>query len=118
MKRPLKLFWCSTPSGEEDYWVVAPSRAFAIAYFADENGFDVDVSAEEIGMVPESAWHEFNRALCTPHKNLLERWGVFYNENFHVFHYRGRIFRPEGLVRALMRSNAWTRRKLRLARMS
>ncbi len=119
------LFWCSTPCGDADYFVVSPSPGMAAAYFGMETGFELEnIKVEALMLVP----HE-DRKLLDPiiedpsdlprsvDTKVLAHWGFQYNETFHVFHRDGRIFRPEGLVRAMMcasaRDNARHRRALR-----
>lgn len=112
--KQLTLFWCSTPGGDEDYFVVSPSAALAVAYFSQEHGFELDdIKAEALMFVPMG-----DRPLLdvnipdpsdlprTPCMRVLERWGFTFNETFHVFYRGERIFRPEGVVRTFMRANA------------
>ncbi len=107
-----KLFWCSTVCGSEDYWVVAPSVGLAIAFFAQESGFDLDeVRAEEVLTVPDQDRPLLDPVVAgpsdlpkIPSAKILARWNIFFNDIFHVFYYRGRIFRPQALVRDYMRS--------------
>jgi hypothetical protein len=106
------LYWCTTPSGENDYWVVAENAPMAKAFFAGMNGFQSEfVRAERIrkrlpGDLPTEPELVLNISPVCPTKKQLERWGVHYNSHFHVFSIGKRIFRPEGLVRALMISAA------------
>jgi hypothetical protein len=121
--KPLKLFWCSTPTGDEDYWVAATSRNMAIAFFAQENGFELqEITAEEIRGIPAECRCFLDMVLPatsdlprSASKLALQQLGIYYNETFHVFSYKGRIFRPEGLVRTYMQSIARGRQKLRKA---
>jgi len=106
----LLLFWCSTESGDADYWVVAESALAAQEFFGMHTGFEpIDVQTELIFLLTnDDDVDPITRELspCFPVKTQLELWGVMYNSSFHVFHFDGRIFRPEGLARALMVSNA------------
>lgn len=125
--KQLALFWCSTPDGDEDYFVVAPTRNLAIAYFSSQHGFELQaIKAELLMPVPEADRFRLCQPKdvrygtdlpCSPPVETLAHWGYQYNETFHVFHRAGRIFRPEGVVRAHMRAtvhkNAQQRRALR-----
>ena len=108
-----KLFWCSTPCGDEDYFVVAPSTALAVAFFSQEHGFELDViHAEELLIVPHEDRVKGSDFPGVPRVETLAKWGLHYNKNFHVFYdARGRIFRPEGVVRAHMRARSRGLRK-------
>lgn len=114
-----RLYWCSTVSGDHDYWVVAPNAKHARCFFASENQYSPDhVKAVSALRIPASdpvlAGNEY--AVLIPLRPDLERWGVHFNENFHVFYYNGRVFRPESLVRDLLRAmprpDARTRAKM------
>jgi hypothetical protein len=99
------LYWCSTPSGAEDYWVAASSELIARHFFAEENRFALgDVRAESIRELPKTSVlpRTWQAGAATPSTEMLERLGIHYNANFHVFHCNGRIFRPEAIVRSLM----------------
>ena len=99
---PPALFWCTTPSGAEDYWVVAYGPNHAKTFFAIDNGFRLDrVASERILELPERSRVYF-RQPETPSLEFLESWGVHYNGTFHVFRYNERIFRPQALVRRLL----------------
>lgn len=121
--KPLKLFWCSTPCGEQDYWAAATSRNMAIAFFAQEFGFELQsISAEEILPIPDALRAQLDANIADTSDlpryvdtRVLAQLGVQYNENFHVFHRNGRIFRPEGAVRAHMQMDARARKKLHQA---
>ena len=102
MKNPAVLYWCSTPSGEEDGWVVSRSWARAIAYFGFKYSVPLEVvSAEVVCPVPNAAcagrMDEFE-----PSMGLLEYLNIQWNKNFHVFHLGSRIFRPPTFVRELL----------------
>ena len=49
----LKLFWCTTPDHDEDWFIIATSPASAERSHAIEEGYDVmDVDAEYVCDVP------------------------------------------------------------------
>jgi len=113
-----RLYWCVTKGGDRDYWVVARSWKIAAIFFADQNGFEVqEVGVAHVLSLPdEPAELPLYYKSCSPeypNKRHLAAWGVNYCENFHVFEHKGRIYRPEGIVRALMQSNARVRHELR-----
>lgn len=108
----LRLYWCTTQNGDADYWVVAETAVQAKLFFSGDHGFAYrDVRAERINMkLPGDLPGEENLFLnispCEPTKEQLESWGVKYSLNFHVFSIGEKIYRPEGITRALMISNA------------
>jgi hypothetical protein len=111
---PLFLYWCSTRSGAEDYWVVATDPETASRFFADSHGFMRSrVTCEWVLEVPRHD-RACYRAPSLPSEEHLEKWGVQYNENFHVFWYQGHIFRPEAIVRKLLRTDPKSVRKLKI----
>lgn len=105
----LHLFWCSTKSGDSDYWMVAEGAEEAELEFAVLSGASPDeVRTERIrALTSKEVLYVLNpESPCYPSKEQLKQWGVEYNSSFHIFHMGSRIFRPEGITRALMISNA------------
>lgn len=111
-----RLYWCVTGNGDCDYWVVAHSWKIAAIFFADQNGFAVqEVGVEHVTALPARLSRHFTASgPAHPSNQQLAACGVHYNQNFHVFVYMGRIYRPEGLIRALMCSHAKARNALRM----
>lgn len=112
-----RLYWCVTPNGAKDYWVVAQSWKTAAEFFSYSTGYEIyEIGVRFICRLPDepvdmALYDEY--AADYPPVEHLEAWGVRYYPAFHVFRYQGKIYRPEADVRRLMHINADVRSRLR-----
>jgi hypothetical protein len=102
------LYWCTTKDGGSDYWVVAETPHEACGYFGVVHGYLFSqVRARRVKEItPEDIIAQAVSIPCDPTKEQLAAWDVKYNSNFHVFHIGKKIYRPEGMVRAMMITHA------------
>lgn len=102
------LYWCSTDNGDSDFWVVADSASEARDFFAVVHGFSYSlVNAKRVKTIPPEDIVRLDLCIpCDPTKEQLAAWNVQYNSNFHVFSFRGKIYRPESMVRHMLITHA------------
>lgn len=74
---PLKLYWCTTDGGEEDWFMIAHTGKEAEVQHADAEGFDLDEpSAEFVMVLPPELQEKGNEILGWPTLEMLITCGA------------------------------------------
>ncbi|HET7536039.1 MAG TPA: hypothetical protein VFJ90_06280, partial [Candidatus Didemnitutus sp.] len=97
---PLKLYWCTTQDGDEDWFIVAHTGVQAALHHAEAEGYDNDdASAEFIIALPNELQDGGDDLLGWPdHEVLRACGGIFLREETpRVVELGGRIF-SEGML--------------------
>jgi hypothetical protein len=97
---PLKLYWCTTPDGGEDWFIIAHRLGEAALTHAHQEGYDVDdASAELVLRLPEELQLRGDGILGWPDHDVLRTCGAnFVREDTpRVVELLGRTF-TEGLL--------------------
>ena len=110
-----RLYWCTTADHYSDGWIVARHGNHARIAFGQHNeltplSVGVELACVVPSPFPSTLLDVLERLTPVPTAGFLPTFeqlaelGVVFNANFHVYTYQGRIFRPDGLQRALRAS--------------
>lgn len=102
---PLKLYWCTTPDGDEDWFIVAHKVAQAALQHARAEGYDdEDASAEFIMTLPDQLQNQGDTLLGWPNHDVLRACGACFvrEETPRVVELGGRTF-SEGMLEHAIR---------------
>lgn len=97
---PLKLYWCTTPDGNEDWFIVAHTLTQAALHHAHAEGYDDDdASAEFITTLPDELQARGDDLLGWPDHDVLRACGATFvrEETPRVVQLAGRTF-SEGML--------------------
>lgn len=97
---PLKLYWCTTPDGNEDWFIVAHTLTQAALHHAHAEGYDDDdASAEFIITLPDELQARGDDLLGWPDHDVLRACGATFvrEETPRVIELGGRTF-SEGML--------------------
>jgi hypothetical protein len=97
---PLKLYWCTTPDGDEDWFIVEHTLSQAALHHAHAEGYDDDdASAEFIMTLPEALQGRGDELLGWPDHDVLRTCGAKFvrEETPRVVELGGRTF-SEGML--------------------
>jgi catechol 2,3-dioxygenase-like lactoylglutathione lyase family enzyme len=97
---PLKLYWCTTPDGDEDWFIVAHTLTQAALQHAHAEGYDDDdASAEFIMTLPDALQDRGDDLLGWPDHDVLRTCGARFvrEETPRVLELGGRTF-SEGML--------------------
>ena len=97
---PLKLYWCTTPDGDEDWFIVAHTLTQAALEHARAEGYDDDdASADFIMTLPHALQAHGDDLLGWPDHDVLRACGATFvrEETPRVVELGGRTF-AEGLL--------------------
>ena len=94
-RQSLKLYWCSTPDGDEDWFIVAHTAAQAALEHARTEGYDdSDASAQLVAVLPDELQARGDDLLGSPDHDLLRACGArfLHEETPRVLELGGRQF--------------------------
>jgi hypothetical protein len=97
---PLKLYWCTTTDGDEDWFIVAHTATQAALEHARAEGYDdAEASAELIAILPEELQARGDDLLGWPDHDVLRACGAHFlrEETPRVLEFGGRKF-TEGML--------------------
>jgi hypothetical protein len=97
---PLKLYWCTTPDGDEDWFIVAHTLTQAALHHAHAEGYDDDdASAEFIIILPDALQARGDDLLGWPDHDVLRACGATFvrEDTPRVVELGGRTF-SEGML--------------------
>lgn len=97
---PLKLYWCATPDGDEDWFIIARSGYEATLEYASLEGYDVsDVTADFVMNLPAECQTDEREAVGWPTDEVLVACGARFlrRQTPRVVELSGRTF-TEGML--------------------
>lgn len=100
----LKLYWCSTPDHDEDWFVIARSHPGARKFHADAEGYDYDeVAAERVCVLPASLQQRGDELLGWPDEDVIGACGGEYlRRDPHIVRIGERVFQ-EGAMDSVLK---------------
>ena len=76
---PLKLYWCTTDDGDEDWFMIAHSAREAEQQYASEEGYDLgDAAAEFVMLLPPELQAKGDEIVGWPTRDMLVACGAVF----------------------------------------